>query len=55
MQMYLLCLQPSVRKELGVGDRLWEACDMQVHAGEPEWRVMLCAEDRQKWCILLQT
>lgn len=42
MQMYLLCLQPSVRKELGVGDRLWEACDMQVHAGEPEWRVMCC-------------
>eukprot|EP00891_Asterochloris_glomerata_P005629 jgi/Astpho2/5629/fgenesh1_pm.00079_%23_36_t len=28
--------QPSVRKELGVGDRLWEACDMQVHAGPSE-------------------
>ena len=38
----LLCLQPSVRKELGVGDRLWEACDMQVHAGEPAWKVIRC-------------
>ena len=38
----LLCLQPSVRKELGVGDRLWEACDMQVHAGGPACKVIHC-------------
>ena len=64
----LLPLQPSVRKELGVGDRLWEACDMQVHAGEPAWKVIhfvvrtvrsflsyIVGEGCQKWFHLLQT
>lgn len=33
-----VCLQDSVRKDLGVGDREWEACNMDVHrwaAGTP--------------------